>query len=77
MWKPDICAAASVIHSGDALFDPVAVMANVAAQFPDLVVGTSVTEAIRRHPVSLAQSFVTLDHLSEGRVLFGIGNGLR
>ncbi len=77
MWTPEMCAAASVIPSGDALFDPVPVMAHVAARFPDLFVGTSVTEAIRRHPVSLAQTFVTLDHLSEGRVRFGIGNGLR
>lgn len=77
LWTPDNCAAADVIHSGDALFDPAPVMAHVAAKFPDLRLGTSVTEAIRRHPVSLAQTFVTLDHLSEGRVVLGIGNGLR
>lgn len=77
LWTPDVCAAAAVIHSGDALFDPVPVMAHMAAKFPDLRIGTSVTEAIRRHPMSLAQTFVTLDHLSEGRVVLGIGNGLR
>lgn len=77
LWTPENCAAAGVIHSGDALFDPVPVMAHIAASSPDLRVGTSVTEAIRRHPVSLAQTFVTLDHLTEGRVIFGIGNGLR
>ncbi len=77
MWTPENCAAASVIHSGDALFDPAPVMAHVAAKFPNVRIGTSVTEAIRRHPVSLAQTFVTLDHLSEGRVILGIGNGLR
>lgn len=77
MWTPDICGAASVIHSGDALFDPVPIMAHMAAKFPKLRIGTSVTEAIRRHPVSLAQTFVTLDHLSEGRVVLGLGNGLR
>lgn len=77
MWTPEHCAAAAAIHSGDALFDPAPVMAHVAAKFPHLRIGTSVTEAIRRHPVSLAQTFVTLDHLSEGRVTLGIGNGLR
>ncbi|MDG2304381.1 MAG: LLM class flavin-dependent oxidoreductase [Candidatus Binatia bacterium] len=77
LWTPDICAAANVIHSGDALFDPAPVMAHFAAKFPNLRIGTSVTEAIRRHPVSLAQTFVTLDYLSEGRVVLGIGNGLR
>lgn len=77
LWTPENCAAAGVIHSGDALFDPAPVMAHVAARFPGLRIGTSVTEAIRRHPVSIAQTFVTLDHLSEGRVVLGIGNGLR
>lgn len=77
MWTPENCSAAGVIHSGDALFDPAPVMAHFAAKFPTLKIGTSVTEAIRRHPVSLAQTFVTLDHLSEGRVILGIGNGLR
>ena len=76
MWTPEHAAAAAVIHSGDALFDPVAVMANMAAKFPEAVIGTSVTEPIRRHPMSLAQSFVTLDHLSSGRAILGIGNGL-
>ncbi len=76
MWKPEICAAANVIHSGDALYDPVAVLAYAAAAFPGLTLGTSVTDPIRRHPMSLAQSFVTLDHMTEGRAILGIGNGL-
>jgi phthiodiolone/phenolphthiodiolone dimycocerosates ketoreductase len=76
MWKPEICAAANVIHSGDALFDPVAVMAYLAAAYPGLTLGTSVTDPIRRHPMALAQSFVTLDHMTEGRAILGLGNGL-
>jgi phthiodiolone/phenolphthiodiolone dimycocerosates ketoreductase len=39
--------------------------------------GTSVTDPIRRSPMSLAQSFVTLDHLTRGRAILGIGNGIR
>jgi phthiodiolone/phenolphthiodiolone dimycocerosates ketoreductase len=42
-----------------------------------MLIGTSVTEPIRRHPMSLAQTFVTLDHVSKGRAVLGIGNGLR
>ena len=76
MWKPEICAAASVIHSGDALYDPVAMLAYLAGGNPGLTLGTSVTDPIRRHPMSLAQSFVTLDHMTEGRAILGIGNGL-
>jgi phthiodiolone/phenolphthiodiolone dimycocerosates ketoreductase len=40
-------------------------------------VGTMVTEPFRRHPMSIAQSFVTLDHISKGHAILGIGNGER
>jgi phthiodiolone/phenolphthiodiolone dimycocerosates ketoreductase len=36
-----------------------------------------VTEPYRHHPVSLAQAFVTLDHMTNGRAILGIGNGER
>jgi phthiodiolone/phenolphthiodiolone dimycocerosates ketoreductase len=39
--------------------------------------GTGVTEPLRRHPATLAQAFVTLDHLTGGRAILGIGNGER
>ncbi len=77
MWKPEILPAARVIHSMDALFDPVPILTQIALRHRRLLIGTSVTEPIRRHPMSLAQTFVTLDHLSRGRAVLGIGNGLR
>ncbi|NQY91049.1 MAG: LLM class flavin-dependent oxidoreductase [Deltaproteobacteria bacterium] len=77
MWTPENVPAARVIHSMDALFDPVPVLTYVALKYRKLLIGTSVTEPIRRHPMSLAQTFVTLDHLSSGRAILGIGNGLR
>jgi phthiodiolone/phenolphthiodiolone dimycocerosates ketoreductase len=40
-------------------------------------VGTLVTESIRRHPMAIAQAFVTLDHISRGHAILGIGNGER
>ena len=61
----------------DALFDPVPILALIAKRVRGIDVGTSVTESIRRHPMSLAQSFVTLDHISKGRAILGIGNGIR
>jgi phthiodiolone/phenolphthiodiolone dimycocerosates ketoreductase len=36
-----------------------------------------VTEPFRRHPATLAQAFVTLDHMSGGRAILGVGNGER
>jgi phthiodiolone/phenolphthiodiolone dimycocerosates ketoreductase len=61
----------------DALFDPVPLLTLAALKHRKVWLGTSVTEPIRRHPMSLAQTFVTLDHVSQGRAILGIGNGLR
>jgi len=77
MWTPDVVPAAKVVHSMDALFDPVPIMTLAALRHRKVWIGTSVTEPIRRHPMSLAQTFVTLDHVSKGRAVLGIGNGLR
>ncbi len=77
VWRPAITSAAKVVPSLDALLDPLQVLAVTATRIGRVDLGTSVTEAIRRHPMSLAQSFVTLDHLSGGRAILGIGNGIR
>ncbi len=77
VWRPEVTAAARVVPSLDALFDPLQVLAVTATRLRGVDLGTSVTESIRRHPMSLAQSFVTLDHLSKGRAILGIGNGIR
>ncbi|MBI1814644.1 MAG: LLM class flavin-dependent oxidoreductase [Deltaproteobacteria bacterium] len=77
VWRPEITPAARVVPSLDALFDPLQLLAVTATRIRGVDVGTSVTESIRRHPMSLAQSFVTLDHISKGRAILGIGNGIR
>ncbi len=76
-WRPEITSAARVVPSLDALLDPLQVLAVTATRIGRVDLGTSVTEPIRRHPMSLAQSFVTLDHLARGRAILGIGNGIR
>jgi phthiodiolone/phenolphthiodiolone dimycocerosates ketoreductase len=77
LWTPDNVSAARVIHSMDALFDPIPLLTYAAMKHRKMWIGTSVTEPIRRHPMSLAQTFVTLDHIARGRAILGIGNGLR
>jgi phthiodiolone/phenolphthiodiolone dimycocerosates ketoreductase len=77
VWTTATTAAARVVPSLDALFDPLQILAVTALRTRGVDVGTSVTECFRRHPMSLAQSFVTLDHLSKGRAILGIGNGVR
>ena len=75
VWRPEHTGAAKVVHSSDGFFDPVQILAVAAVKMPGVTVGTLVTEAIRRHPMALAQSFVTLDHIAKGKAILGIGNG--
>ncbi len=77
VWTPEVTAAAKTVHSPDALFDPLQILAVAATRMRGIDIGTLVTEPIRRHPMSIAQSFVTLDHISRGHAILGIGNGER
>jgi phthiodiolone/phenolphthiodiolone dimycocerosates ketoreductase len=77
VWGPTITPAAKMIPSPDAFFDPFVMMGMMAARYRGVRIGTGVTEPFRRHPVTLAQAFVTLDHMTKGRAVLGIGNGER
>jgi phthiodiolone/phenolphthiodiolone dimycocerosates ketoreductase len=77
LWKPEFTPAAKMVPSTDAFFDPFVMLGMMATRYRGMRIGTGVTEAYRRHPVSLAQAFVTLDHMTKGRAILGIGNGER
>jgi len=77
VWGPDLTPAAKMVPSPDAYFDPFVMMGMMAARHRRVRIGTGVTEPFRRHPATLAQAFVTLDHLTKGRAILGIGNGER
>src|SRR5262249_52772089 len=77
VWGPGLTPAAKLIPSPDAFFDPFVMMGAMAARHRRVRIGTGVTEPFRRHPATLAQAFVTLDHLTRGRAILGIGNGER
>jgi alkanesulfonate monooxygenase SsuD/methylene tetrahydromethanopterin reductase-like flavin-dependent oxidoreductase (luciferase family) len=55
--------------------DPWIVMAAMAAATKRILLGPIVTPIFRRHPWKLARETVTLDHLSGGRVVLGVGLG--
>jgi phthiodiolone/phenolphthiodiolone dimycocerosates ketoreductase len=76
-WDPATVPAAKMVPSPDAFFDPFVLMGRMAAKFRRVRIGTGVTEPFRRHPATLAQAYVTLDHLTRGRAILGIGNGER
>ena len=50
-------------------------LAALAAQVPDVRLGTLVTGNTYRHPAVLAKMAATVDHISGGRVVLGIGSG--
>jgi probable F420-dependent oxidoreductase len=55
--------------------DPLLSLCWVAASFPNLQIGTSITVVPLRNPVLLAKQISTLDFLSGGRFILGIGAG--
>ncbi len=77
VWGPGLTPAYKMVPSTDAFFDPFVMMGMMAARYRRVRIGTSVTEPFRRHPATLAQAFVTVDHLTKGRAILGVGNGER
>ncbi len=89
MWFPDhVCMpmASESAHVANAsgsrayesrhtMFDAAVVMGAVAHVTSQLKLGTSVLIAPYRNPLSDARQFATIDQLSNGRLLFGVGAG--
>ena len=57
------------------LVDPFIGLAQAAAVTRTIKLGTGICLVPERHPLLLAKEIATLDHLSHGRFLFGIGAG--
>ena len=55
--------------------DPLVSLAAVAAVTERIKIGTGICLVIERDPISLAKSIASLDELSGGRMLFGVGGG--
>src|SRR4051794_36540599 len=54
-------------------FDPFVTLGAIAATTSRLRLGTGVCLVTERDPITLAKEVSTLDQLSQGRVLFGVG----
>ncbi|MEM2133719.1 MAG: LLM class flavin-dependent oxidoreductase [Candidatus Jordarchaeaceae archaeon] len=74
IWTPDIVGAFAQF-SPHVFFETTLSIALAASTTTKLLIGSSVTEPIRHHPVMLAQSYATLEHITRGRVILGIGAG--
>ena len=57
------------------VFDPIETLTFVAANTNKIALGTSVIDMLFYNPVILARKFATLDVLSEGRAICGLGIG--
>ncbi|MHA1906074.1 MAG: LLM class flavin-dependent oxidoreductase [Candidatus Thorarchaeota archaeon] len=75
IWTPDITPLAYFQQSPHTYYEIGAIMAACAVMTERIQLISAVTEPIRRHPILLAQTFLTLDHISRGRTVMGIGAG--
>ncbi len=57
------------------ILDPLLQLAQAAVASRRLTLGTSVYLLPLRHPAPVAKQVATLDHLTEGRLIFGVGIG--
>jgi probable F420-dependent oxidoreductase len=57
------------------VFDPLETLSYLAASTNKIALGTSVIDMLFHNPVVLARRFATLDILSEGRAICGLGLG--
>jgi probable F420-dependent oxidoreductase len=63
------------ILSRIAVFEPIALLTYAAAVTERVRLGTAVLLTALRNPIHLAKSLATVDHLSQGRLIVGVGLG--
>jgi len=75
IWTPEFTDLATTSPSPHRHLDALAVAGAVAVKTQNVPIVTSVVDTVRRHPAMLAQTALTLDHLSKGRFILGVGSG--
>jgi len=60
---------------GATYWDPLATLSHLAGQTSNIRLATSVLVLGYHHPIALAKQYGTLDQLSDGRVVLGVGVG--
>jgi len=74
IWTPEIVGLIAQ-YSPHAFFETTLSMAVAASATTRIRIGSAVTEALRHHPAMLAQSYATLEHITNSRVILGVGAG--
>ncbi len=75
IWTPDLVPQAASSPTPHTWMDPVPIIAAAAARTSTVRLGIGVTDLVRRNPASLAQTALTLDHVTNGRFVLGVGTG--
>ncbi|MCK0175005.1 MULTISPECIES: LLM class flavin-dependent oxidoreductase [Mycobacteriaceae] len=75
IWTPEFTDLATASPSPHRHLDGMAVAAAAAVLTERTTLVTSVVDTVRRHPASLAQTALTVDHLARGRFVLGVGSG--
>ncbi len=75
IWSPEFTDLATVSPSPHRHVDGLAVASAAAVLTKHVTLATSVVDTVRRHPSLLAQTALTIDHLSGGRFVLGLGSG--
>ena len=63
------------VHSGPEALEPMVVLSQYAAYTERISIGPAVVLLPLRNPVGFAHAVATIDHLSEGRFILGVGAG--
>ncbi|CAN7374911.1 LLM class flavin-dependent oxidoreductase [Phenylobacterium sp. LjRoot219] len=75
IWTPEFTDLAISSPSPHRHLDGLAVAAAAAVLTKNVPIATTVIDTVRRHPSLLAQTALTIDHLSKGRFILGLGSG--
>lgn len=75
IWTPEFTDLATVSPSPHRQLDAMSVASAAAVLTSRVPIATSVVDTVRRHPSSLAQTALTIDHLCGGRFILGLGSG--
>src|SRR3954452_17013408 len=77
LWDKSLTWTAGINDSPHEFYDQQTLLGYIAPRAGRLKIGVAVTEAVRRHPVVIAQAMVTLAHISKRAPILGIGAGER
>jgi alkanesulfonate monooxygenase SsuD/methylene tetrahydromethanopterin reductase-like flavin-dependent oxidoreductase (luciferase family) len=75
LWTSDHLLAPSTLPQFSRVFEPLTVLSYLAAITQRVLLGTSVVVLPMRSPFAVAKQAATLDLLSNGRLVLGIGVG--